>query len=841
MNFTPREKVDLTNCDREPIHRPGQIQDFGILIVIDQEGIVRQASANLPTYLGVELLDVVGFPLAQLLTPEARGVILPRMAAPMENGERFFDVPLREGQGMFDVALHMSGAWRILEAERSAGGQVEVTEDLRLLMANFDQAAGFQVFCRLATERLQSILGYDRIMVYRFDEDASGEVIAESARPAIGSFLGQRYPEADIPRQARMLYLRNWLRSIADVNAAPVPIMAQTGEEPSIGLDMSLSTLRAVSPIHLEYLRNMGVSASLSISIIVQGRLWGLFACHHYSPRLVDFRRRTAAELFGQMFSLLLDSRERREEAEHEASARIVQDAIMTRVARSEDAAVGVREALPQIAETIASDGIALVIGGEVTLHGETPAREEFDGLLEFLRSEPRGDVLAEESIARLYPDASSWSDRATGMMMLPLSTVPRDYLIFFRKEYARTVVWGGEPMKLVTIGPHGPRLTPRASFEAWQEVVRGRSAPWTALDRRIAEGLKIGLLDVILRLTHLAEEQQRLASERQKLLIAELNHRVRNILALIAGLVKQANPAESTTEEFARQLEGRINALARAHDQITRDNWGPAPLRGLLRAETAAFETREGERIQLDGPDTLLSPLAFSTLALVVHELATNSAKHGALGSEGGRVSISWKLERGGLSLEWREIGGPPVREPTRRGFGSSFVERAIPFDLHGEARVVFAPSGLQAHFVIPAAHLGAVAAEPAAAEPAAVPGRASGLPRSALVVEDNMIIAMDAQAMLRKIGVPDVVIASRVREALDHLDAHPPDFVLLDLNLGRETSLPIAEELDRRGIFFAFATGYGEGSKMLGRFAEHPVIRKPYAREALQKLLIT
>lgn len=838
MSLNYGEPIDLTNCDREPIHRLGHIQSFGFLLAVDADGVVRNVSQNIEAFVGLSMQASLGRDLAEIIAPETCAAIHERTDDLTELAvtERFFGVPLREGGPLFDLAVHVADGWLIVEAERSIpAGSFEPTADVRFLMAQFDQATGLLPFCQVAAERLQALLGYDRVMVYRFDEDASGEVIAEVARPGIGSFLGQRYPAADIPQQARVLYLRNWLRIIADVNATPVPIQGDGNDAQSIGLDLSMSTLRAVSPVHLEYLRNMGVSASLSISIVVQGRLWGLFACHHYAPRLVDFRRRSAAELFGRMFSLLLDSRERREEAEHEAHARTVHDRVMARIAGRDDAVQGIQDFLPEIAETIPSDGVALVLGEDIMLRGHAPTEAELAELLVALQGREGSAVLSEESIARLHPPALAWASRATGMLVVPLSRAPRDYLIFFRREYARTVIWGGEPAKIEKVGPLGTRLTPRASFEAWKEVVRGRSAPWTALERRIAEGLQVGLLDVILRLTEAANEQRRLAAERQQLLIAELNHRVRNILALISGLVKQTQAP--TTSDFAAQIEGRIEALARAHDQITRDNWGPAPLRSLLQAETGTY----AQRVVLSGPEVSITPLAFSTLALVLHELVTNSAKYGALFAPSGRVAIAWRIEVGGqLVLEWNESGGPPVRAPERKGFGSSFIERAIPFDLHGEARLDYTLAGLQGRFAIPGLHVVDAQGAPEAPSndvPAARPS--AGLPGSALVVEDNFIIALDAQAMLTRLGVAKVEVASSVAQALGRIASDNPDFAVLDFNLGRENSIPVAEELARRGIPFVFATGYGEDADILGPFAGRPVLRKPYSSAELQRVL--
>ena len=246
---------------------------------------------------------------------------------------------------------------------------------------------------------------------------------------------------------------------------------------------------------------------------------------------------------------------------------------------------------------------------------------------------------------------------------------------------------WAGDPHKPASYGPHGARLTPRQSFEAWSQEVRGRSpAVHRGRAARRRDAADLADRDRAADDRRGRSDERRRAAERQDLLIAELNHRVRNILALIRGLMRQSRePGES--HPALNMLEGRIQSLARAHDQITKDNWSPAPLGLLIETEAAAYLGGKRDRIESHGPDVLLQPQAFTTLALVFHELMTNSAKYGAL-SDSGRVTVDWRLDADGdLLIEWRERGGPPVQPPTREGFGSTIINRSIPYDLGGEA----------------------------------------------------------------------------------------------------------------------------------------------------------
>jgi light-regulated signal transduction histidine kinase (bacteriophytochrome) len=823
--------VDLTNCDREPIHVPGTVQPFGFLLAASSDWLISRASGNTADFIGLTPAKLLGQPLSGVLLPEAVHQIRNRVA--MLRGadamERLFALTLLADRPPFDVAVHFSGSQVVIEAEPAVDDPSEVASLVRSMVGRLKATDSLSAFQREGARQVRALTGFDRVMVYRFDEGGSGEVVAEALRPGVDSFLGLNYPASDIPAQARALYLRSVFRIIADVNATPAPI------EPGLdaagqALDQSLSILRAVSPIHIEYLRNMGVAASLSISIIVEGRLWGLFACHHYEPRLPSFAQRSAAELFGQMFSMMLESRERQETAEYEARARGVADRLMASVAQ-DNALLGDAQWLGEVIfDSIPSDGVGVFVGGQVSLSGLTPGREEFLEVIGHLNRLAAGLVFTTDHVSALIPTAAAYSGRAAGLLAVPISRSPRDYVVLFRAERLRSVRWAGDQEKDIEYGPNGPRLTPRKSFEEWSELVRGKALPFSPSERRVAETLRTALLEVVLRLSESVGEERRRAHERQELLIAELNHRVRNILALIRGLVAQSDRDGLDVESFVSTLDDRIQALARAHDQITTDRWGPARLRELIEAEAAAYLGTRAARIVADGPNVTIEPSAFTVLALVAHELVTNAAKYGAL-SDSGTVRIGWRLDDAGdLVIEWRESGGPAVTAPTRRGFGSTVIERSIPFELGGRAEVRYRLAGFEGDFCIPARHVAGVLPD---ATPAAPPApAASAQPLNGLevlLVEDSMIIALDSEDALRALGAREVHVAAGVAQAR-RLIARGVDFAVLDFNLGAETSLPLADDLAAAGKPFVFASGYGDGIDLPERFADTPVVKKPY-----------
>ena len=847
--YSPDE-VDLTNCDREPIHQLGAIQPIGFLMVMTADWFVSNVSTNIGQYLDLDEAGAIGRPASELLTKQAIHTLRNRLALLRgENAlERVFHLALQANGKPFDVALHMSGSRVILEAEPSVDQDYgDATGTVRGMISRLERAPDMTAFFNEGARQVRALTGFDRVMVYRFSADGSGEVVAESAKSGIGSFLGLHYPATDIPRQARQLYVRSLLRVIADIDSEPVAIVPRADEygEP---IDLSLSVLRSVSRIHIEYLRNMGVRASMSISIVVEGQLWGLIACHHYSPRCPSFERRSVAELFAQMFAMRIEARQRKQVVEYERRARDISDQLLGAVA-SDETLLNDPEWLSSIlTSAIPADGVAVWINGNYAFSGMTPQTGEFARIIQALNTTAAGRAYATDEIRALVPSLKDSMSPAAGLLAIPISRTPRDYVVLFRSEIIRSVRWAGDPHKPVEYGPNGPRLTPRESFEEWKEMVVGRSLPFTSSELRVAETLRATLIEVVLRLADEATAERREATGRQELLIAELNHRVRNILSLIRGLIRQSKPAEGTSiEDFVAVIDGRVHALARAHNQITDDHWGPAPVKNLLDAEAAAFLTTQKDRLILRGPAVLLNPQAYSTLALVVHELVTNSVKYGSLSVQSGEAIAEWSvMDSGDLEICWREQGGPEVWPPNRKGFGTTIIEHSVPYDLGGTAKVDYAREGVHAVFVIPAKHIvpagaggGATINLPGAAqvETPDVGGLLRG--KKVLLIEDSLIIALDAEDLLDRLGASSVTTESSAVGGIAAVESQRPDIAVLDINLGDHDSVPIANRLAELDVPFIFATGYGEQSQLPDRLKDRPVLQKPYTLASLSRRL--
>ncbi len=841
-----REQVDLTNCDREPIHRPGAIQPFGALLAVTQDWIVTRASLNVGAMLGTDARIRPGTPLADLF-PDAALAALRQRHERLDRDdtvERIFALPLTEDGREFDVALHNSDDLIVIEFEpHDAETYSDDIGALRPIMSKLERHSDLHGLAEEAARQMKRLLGFDRVMVYRFHRDLSGEVIAEAREPHLESFLDLRYPASDIPAQARELYIRNRFRIISDVDAETVPVEPEHSLE-GAPLDLSLSTLRAVSPIHLEYLRNMGVGASLSISIVIDGRLWGLFACHHYSPRVLPYALRTVAELFSELFSLTLDRTLARSSANLNRRGREIHNRLMARLAGGSGLADNLSALDTIIDETIPHDGASAYIEGIYTARGKAPTEAEFKAIVSTLNTGSTSTVFAAEALAEKIPEAAAFAERAAGALVIPVSRRPRDYFVLWRRDLPQTVTWAGNPDKPVETGPHGDRLTPRKSFAAWRESVEGRSATWTEGELQIAESIRVTLLEVVLKMTDEAMRERARAHDQQELLIAELNHRVRNILNLIRSLINQSRHDAVDVSAFSRIVGGRIEALAKAHDNITKQNWSPASLKQLIMDEAEAFLDGKDDRVNLTGADRLIAPEAYTVLALVMHEMMTNSCKYGSLCDRHGKLDIALEtVGDGDLRIVWRERDGPPVKPPTRRGFGSTIIEQSIPHELKGEADVRYKLGGLEADFVVPARFVVETGDDEQTVietrEPGPTPAASDKPIEHVLVVEDSMIIALDTEESLRQLGVKTVSSANSVAAALDSIADDPPHFAILDYNLGDEASEPVARRLVELGIPFVFATGYGSDAKDLHNKGAQDILMKPYARDDIAALL--
>jgi len=495
----PVSDADLSQCEREPIHLLGGIQPHGVLLAFSEPDLtLRVVSANTEALLGRPPEALLDRPLGEVLHPSSLLLLTRALAQPATSTLRL------EAAGRFFTGVsHRSDGVVVLELEPTGEGtrEEEALGMVDLLLSPLARAHGPLGLLQAAAEAVRALTSFDRVMVYRFDTDWHGEVVAESRDEAMDSFQGMHFPASDIPAQARALYTRHTLRLIADARAAPVPL--RPAVLPSLGrpVDLSGAALRSVSPVHLEYLANMGVGASMSISLLREGRLWGLIACHHRTPLVVPAATRRACDVLARLVSLQLASEERARGSAELARRAQLQTQLLERL--SEQAGT-LPVALAAQAELLlgltGAGGVALLLGQAPVLVGHTPSSEDVDELVTWLAGQHFEGTFQTERLGQLYPPAAEYTDVASGLLAVRLDEAAPRFLLWFRPEVARTVTWAGNPQKPVVPGPGASRLHPRASFDAWKETVRGAGTPWTQVDVAAAVGFRSALVGVLLR-----------------------------------------------------------------------------------------------------------------------------------------------------------------------------------------------------------------------------------------------------------------------------------------------------------------------------------------------------
>ena len=339
-------------------------------------------------------------------------------------------------------------------------------------------------------------------MIYRFDESGAGTVVAEALDTGLEPFLGLHYPATDIPKQAKYLYTLNYLRSIPDITYEPVGMTPQNNPLSDRPLDMSLAALRSVSPIHIEYLNNMGVAASMSISLIKDKQLWGLIACHHTAPKQVPYEKRTICEFLGQIVSLELAAKESSEDAEYKIRLKSIQSQFVSSISQAENLKLGLTQNSQHLLDLVGATGAALLFEDEITLIGKTPDSESIAELRTWLETQLIEDIVYQTTeLSKVYPAAADYTEVASGILTLLTSKVGRITIIWFRAEVVQTVDWGGNPQKPVVETEDGTiRMSPRKSFARWQEIVQGKSLAWKSCELEAALELRSSIIDIVLR-----------------------------------------------------------------------------------------------------------------------------------------------------------------------------------------------------------------------------------------------------------------------------------------------------------------------------------------------------
>jgi two-component system, chemotaxis family, sensor kinase Cph1 len=491
-------KADLSNCEREEIHLAGSIQPHGALLVISEpDHRVIQASANAAAFLNLK--QVVGMQLADL-----DGDLLLRILPHLDPTSQGMPIAVRcrigKPSAEFDGLLHRPPeGGLVIELER-AGPSVDLSRQIASALDKIRGASTLRTLCDDTATLFQERTGYDRVMVYRFDDEGHGEVFSERRKPHLEAYLGNWYPASDIPQMARRLYVRTRVRVLVDVSYEPVPLQPRLSPVTGRDLDMSLCFLRSMSPIHLQYLKNMGVGATLVVSLVVGGKLWGLIACHHYEPRFIHFELRAVCELLAEAIATRITALESFAQSQSELFVQRLEQRMIEAISREGDWRAAIFDSSQSILQPLGASGSALIYEGQVITTGEVPGTQEIREIGAWLDTRPRVPVFSTASLGSDAPEFEGIIKVASGIVVTPISDNPGEFLIWFRPERIRTVTWGGDPLSPFVIGDNPADLSPRRSFAQWHQLVEGTSEPWIPADLAAARLIGQSVADIVLQ-----------------------------------------------------------------------------------------------------------------------------------------------------------------------------------------------------------------------------------------------------------------------------------------------------------------------------------------------------
>lgn len=675
--------ADPTACDREIIHAPGAIQPYGLLLIADRAtGCVVAGAGDIEQRLAA---DWQGRSLTELL-----GAAVGTQAAALPPGGGGAGTASVAGRDeRFHATLRSVDNWLAVELEpldEDTGSAASRLAALDAIGATCERAVDFQALCQTAVAAFRQLTGFDQVLLYRFHDDAAGSVIAENQDAELASFLNHHFPAADIPKQARALYVRNRIRQIPDIRYTPAVIRPGAQWQ---SFDMSDIGLRSVSAKHLQYMVNMGFAASASMSVIVDGKLWGLIACHHRTPRQLSYEMRVACTVTAAVLATQIKARDDAETYRQRVRLRSQEDAVVASIGSIATLAGFFADCGSDLCRMLHATGFAAVQGNDVYVSGKCPGEAEIRAIAAWVRPQALIQPLNSNRLSQRFAAAAGFQERASGLLAVTLSTDEPTILMWFRAEQREIIEWAGNPHKMAT-GPIG-ELTPRASFAAWEETVCGRAVPWTLPEIEAANRLRRVLLEVRQnrRLRTLNLELSATIADNETLLlqkdflVKEVHHRVQNSLALVSsflGIQARAVGSEALSAELA-EAQRRLAAVGLVHrrlysgDQLQTVDLGRY-LEDLCIDMTSSMGSDWTGRISFDLAPILVPTDRAVNVGLILTELLINANKYAYAGGAG---PIAVGLDQHGNDFQLTVGDHGPGKNRSHEGFGSRMLTAMV------------------------------------------------------------------------------------------------------------------------------------------------------------------
>jgi len=517
----PSDRVDVTDYDLEPIHTTGYIQPHGILFALHEPALtIVQVSENTYEWLGLKPEEYLNQPLSCLLSENEIYTVRQCLAGDFNHVNPLrLELNTPHGKIVAYSVVYRTGVIAILEIEfgQRTPDQANLSERDDLTYFDFyrqikapiealQKAKNFDELCTQLVTNVRHINGFDRVMIYRFSPSGDGEVIAEAVRPDLVPYLGLHYPASDLTTQVRHLLTLNHLRFLPDIKYIPVALVPKLNPITQAPLDLSWSALRSVSPCHVEYMQNMGVRASMTISLMRDRQLWGLIACHHSEPKLIPYFQRTVCEFFGQMAAFEINAKEELEDRDYQIELNTLKTSFFKSISQQSNVLTALTQSPTDLLNLVGATGAAISFKDRFVVLGKTPSQDVLKPLIANLISRLQTDDIVQSiCLAKDYPDAESYCDVASGLLAMAIASTENFYILWFRPEVSQTVTWCGNPNQPEMVDDNDEvRPSPRQSFAAWQENVRYTALPWKLCEYEAALELRNAIIHVALR--HAAE-----------------------------------------------------------------------------------------------------------------------------------------------------------------------------------------------------------------------------------------------------------------------------------------------------------------------------------------------
>lgn len=487
---------DAEFCGKVPLHQTNLIQSHGVLLVVKKEDLtILQGSENADSVFGKPVMEIVGSKLPALLS-ENDASRLSSLFGKNLSGKLPFAFAI--GENRFLALAEQQDLYYILEIDKEPYNNEEeqtfisVYQEVKVVMSAIEACTTTDETSRVVAREIKKLSGFDKVMVYCFDKDWNGDVLAEEAEPGMESYLGLKFPASDIPKLARELYKKSPYRLIPTVDYEGVRLFPIINPLTNAFTDLSGTNLRSVAGVHLEYLRNMKVNASMSTRILKDGELWGLIACHHRTPKYLSYEMCSVFELLSNVITAKISSVQNSDSYRFKASKQDLQQKVVeTVLAKGRlDGETGT------LLELLDADGIAIARNRHIETVGETPTRQEIEDLVYWLQANDITGLYHQPSLSSVYEAAEGYADKGSGLLALPVETEKGDFVLAFRQEAVQNISWGGNPNEAIQFESDGKKYHPRQSFKIWQQNVRQTSTPWRTEILEVAEGIRNFLIE---------------------------------------------------------------------------------------------------------------------------------------------------------------------------------------------------------------------------------------------------------------------------------------------------------------------------------------------------------